>query len=132
MKKLLFSFLMMIMSLLPISMLASPVYAVDVINNVCSNPNAASSTLCANNPKTPSTRDPVYVVLQDIIFVLSIVVGIASVIVIMVQGLRLILSNGDPKAVETARNAIVYAVAGVFIAVLGQVIVAFVLTKFTS
>jgi len=61
--------------------------------------------------------------------ILSLIIGIASVIVIVVAGFRFIVSGGDSTQVQGARNSILYAVIGLVIAVMAQVIVAFVLTE---
>ncbi|MCB9834672.1 hypothetical protein H6792_01410 [Candidatus Nomurabacteria bacterium] len=59
--------------------------------------------------------------------VLLVIIGIASVIVIIIAGLRMILSQGDPKAFESARNTILYAIIGIVIALLSYAIIGFVL-----
>jgi hypothetical protein len=46
---------------------------------------------------------------------------------IIVGGLRLVLSGGNPQTVTSARDSIIYALVGIVIAVLAQVIVVFVL-----
>lgn len=61
--------------------------------------------------------------------VFAIIVGIAAIFVIVISGLRFVVSNGDSNSVASARNAILYAVIGLIIAALAQVIVNFVLSK---
>ena len=61
--------------------------------------------------------------------VLLVVIGIASVIVIIIAGLRMVISQGDPKAFESARNTILYAIIGIVIALLSYAIINFVLTS---
>lgn len=62
-----------------------------------------------------------------IIDILSIIVGIAAVIMIIVSGLRYILSGGESGSVSGAKNTLLYAVVGLIVAVLAQVIVKWVL-----
>lgn len=57
------------------------------------------------------------------------VIGAIAVIMIVIGGLRLVLSGGNPKQVEEARNSILYAVVGLLIASLAYVMVHFVLGK---
>lgn len=67
--------------------------------------------------------------LRTVIEILSIVVGVASVIMIIIGGLRFITSGGDSSNTASARDTVLYAVIGLVIAVLAQVLVHFVLKK---
>jgi hypothetical protein len=53
---------------------------------------------------------------------------IASVIMIIFSGFKFVTANGDPQAVSTARNTLIYAIIGLVVAVLAQFIVNHVLT----
>ena len=64
-----------------------------------------------------------------VINVLSAVVGVLAVIMIIVGGLRYITSAGNPEGAKTARNTILYAIIGLVIVALAQLIVHFVLNK---
>lgn len=55
--------------------------------------------------------------------------GLIAVIVIMVSGLRLIMSSGDSAKVTQSRNAIIYAAAGIVVIVLARTILGFVINK---
>jgi hypothetical protein len=61
--------------------------------------------------------------------IISLIVGVASVIVIIIAGFRFIISGGDSQAIASSRNTIIYAVVGLIIVVFAQVIVAFVLNR---
>lgn len=61
---------------------------------------------------------------------LLIVVGVASVIMIIIGALRYVLSAGNEKATSGAKDTIVYAVIGLIIAVLAYAIVNFTLGQF--
>jgi len=71
-------------------------------------------------------------ILRLVINVLSIIVGFVAVIMIVVAGFRYITSGGESGKVSGAKNAIVYAVIGLVIVALAQVIVHFVLAKAVS
>ena len=58
-------------------------------------------------------------------------VGLLSVIMIIVGGLRYVVSGGNSTAVTTAKNTILYALVGLVIAVLAYAIVNYVLGVFT-
>lgn len=62
---------------------------------------------------------------------LLFIVGIAAVIVIVIGGLRYIVSGGDPKGTAGAKDSILYAVVGIVVALLAYAIVNFVLSQFS-
>jgi hypothetical protein len=61
---------------------------------------------------------------------LLFIVGVASVIMIIVGGLRYIFSGGDPKNTSAAKDTILYAVIGIVVAILAYAIVNFILGQF--
>jgi hypothetical protein len=61
--------------------------------------------------------------------VLTFVIGIAAFIVIIIAGFQFVLGVGDPARISNARNTLVYALAGILVAVMAQVIVKFVVNK---
>ncbi len=68
-------------------------------------------------------------IIKLVISILSILVGVVSVIMIIIGGFKYITSTGDPASVNSAKNTILYAVIGLVIVAMAQVIVRFVLTK---
>lgn len=73
--------------------------------------------------------DGVTKVLRAVLQILSIVAGVAAVIMIIIAGLRYITSGGDSSKVSGAKSAIIYAIVGLVVVVLSQLLVAFVLAK---
>lgn len=69
-------------------------------------------------------------ILSTVINIFSLIVGVTAVIMIIVAGLRYITSGGDSANTKAARDTILYAVIGLVIVALAQVIVRFVLTRF--
>ena len=67
--------------------------------------------------------------LKNISNTLIFIAGALAVIILIVAGLRYIISNGDAKQVEGAKNTILYAVIGLIVAILAFAIVNFVLIK---
>lgn len=53
-------------------------------------------------------------------------IGALSIIMIVVGGIRYVISNGDPKKVADAKNTITYAIVGIIVALLAYAIVKFV------
>ncbi len=68
-------------------------------------------------------------IVQTVINILSAVGGIIAVIVIIVNGIRLVLSSGDSAKVNTARSGIIMAVVGLLVIALAQALVRFVVSR---
>lgn len=75
---------------------------------------------------------PINNLLKNIIDVFSLVVGIIAVIMIIVGGFRYIVSGGESSSVSGAKNAILFAIVGLVIVALAQVIVHFVIDRATT
>lgn len=69
--------------------------------------------------------------LRDIVNILLFVLGAIAVIIIVIGGLRYVLSSGDAGAIKGAKDTILYAVVGLIVALLAYAIVNFVITQFT-
>lgn len=67
--------------------------------------------------------------LTTVIDIFSIIVGIIAVIMIIVAGVKFITSGGDSNKTASARSTVLYAIIGLVIVALAQVIVRFVLNK---
>ena len=61
--------------------------------------------------------------------IMTIVVGFASVIMILLGGYRYITSAGDPNKAAAAKNTILYALIGVVLVALAQLILRFTIAK---
>ena len=68
--------------------------------------------------------------IQNVINVLLFIIGVVSVIMIILGGIRYVLSNGDSSQITAAKNTILYAVIGLIVALLAYAIVNFVITQF--
>lgn len=66
-----------------------------------------------------------------VINIISLVVGAVAVIMIIVGGLRYITSGGESGGVTSAKNTIMYAIVGLVVVALAQVIVKFVVNRAT-
>lgn len=71
--------------------------------------------------------NPVLKVLKIALNMLAFIAGVAAVVMLIINGLRLILSNGDSSGVSAARSGLIYVVVGLIIALLAKSIVVFVL-----
>jgi hypothetical protein len=68
-------------------------------------------------------------VAQGIVNIFSIIVGVVAVIMIIYGGFRYITSGGDSGSVGNAKNTLIYAIVGLIIVALAQLIVHFVLNQ---
>lgn len=104
---------------------ALPAGAVDVYQP-CSDPVNAATAVCKEAASGGSVAD----VIKAIVNVLLYITGIVSVVVIIIGGVMYATSAGDQAAVGKAKNAILYAVVGLVVALLGLAIVNWVLRLF--
>ena len=88
---------------------------------------------CAAFNDTPNCADPASGGFDDvwsnIINVATFAVGIVAVLLILIGGLRYVLSGGDPQATASAKNTIIYAIVGLIVAIIARAIVVFVLSR---
>lgn len=88
----------------------------------------ADSPVC----KTDMTKNPLYGpdgIITKITQVLTVFIGAVAVIVLIIAGISMMTSGGEPSKIATARRMILYACIGIVVAVLGQAIISFVLSK---
>lgn len=64
--------------------------------------------------------------------VLLFAVGALSVIMLIIGGIRYVVSGGDSTAVQSAKNTILYAIVGIVICLLAYAVVSFVIGSFTN
>ena len=64
--------------------------------------------------------------------VLLFIVGAIAVIMLIIGGLRYVVSGGDSSQVQAAKNTILYALIGVIVAILAYAAVNFVVSTFVT
>ncbi len=84
-----------------------------------------SNTNCNSGDSSGSLNG----ILTTALGLLSIVAGVITVIVIIVGGVKFITSQGDASNVSSAKNTVLYALVGLMIVALSQIMVRFVLNK---
>ncbi len=110
---------------------ATPVYA------ACNVGGAADLSLqngadCANPGTTTKGLFDQGGIFQTIANVLVFLVGAIAVLFLIIGGLRYVVSNGEAKNVEAAKNTILYAIIGIVVAILAFAVVQFVITSLTK
>jgi len=74
-------------------------------------------------------EDTVNDLITDVINIISVIVGIVAVIMIIWGGFKYITSGGDSGNISAAKNTILFAIVGLIIVALAQIIVRFVLSR---
>jgi hypothetical protein len=86
---------------------------------VLADPRSGSTDIDVNNVSISQLGD----IIKRVIDALFGIAGAVIILIIIVGGVRYILSAGDPKAVQSAKGTITFAVIGLVIILLAVVIV---------
>lgn len=81
---------------------------------------------------TPTGTNDADKIIKTGLNVFSAIAGIIAVVMMMIAGLKYMTSGGDAGKVASAQNTVLYAAIGIVIVVLAQVIVKFVVGRFTT
>jgi hypothetical protein len=95
-------------------------------DEICAGVGAASGGSGCSTPKDSPTVNSV---INTVINILSVFVGIVAVIMIIFAGFKYVTSGGDSSKISSAKNALIYAVVGLVVAALAQVIVRYVVNQ---
>lgn len=115
-----------IASLLLLAVPMSASAQADIFDDACRG--VTDSTVCSqdqnNNPISGDNG-----ILISAMRILSFVVGVASVIMLIVGGIKYITSSGDANSITSAKNTILYALIGLVVFIFSQAIVIFVINR---
>lgn len=131
------------------ALLIVPVLAlgVSVVAPAVTSTDTANAVSCTNNPTTGGIGGGASCakgsdqqtslfgsggVFKTITNVLLFIIGAISVIMLIIGGIRYVVSGGDSAAVTGAKNTILYAVVGIVVALLAYALVNFVITSFAA
>lgn len=123
--------------LLAIVVPATSAYAeTNVLDPACAGFSASdpeAPTICKDNQTKQSTTDnSIYGkngIIGKVVQLLAILIGIVAVIMIIIGGLKYVMSSGNPESINSAKNTILYAIIGLIVAVLAQFIIVYVISK---
>lgn len=87
---------------------------------------ASGNSYCTGLPTAGASSGNLQHLVQIVLGTLAAV----AVLIIVIAGLKFITAQGDPQGTTRARETIIYALVGLAIAVLAEVIVTFVIGKF--
>jgi hypothetical protein len=109
-----------------------PAYAANP--QTCGNSNTSKGQVLQGVGQSGSNCDDAGVegAISAVIRILSLIAGIAAIIMVVYAGLKYITSGGDASKIGTAKNTLIYALVGVAIAALAQFLVHFVFTAATE
>lgn len=68
-------------------------------------------------------------VMEAVLQVITVIAGLAAVIMIIMGGIKYITSEGDSTKVSSAKSTLIYAIVGIVVVVMAQAIVHFVLAE---
>lgn len=89
----------------------------------------AEAARCDGCPENLFGDDGVF---KQITNVVLYIVGVIAVIMLIIGGIKYVVSGGDAKKVTDAKNTVLYAIIGLIIAFLAFAIVNFVITTLPS
>jgi len=128
MKRFIYILAIIVGLLFPTSVAVGSATAVNVFQP-CSD-SAKSTNVCSDvNTQTSAKTNPIIIALKTLLNLLSLIAGVASIIMLIISGFRFVASNGDAGGVKSARDGVLYVVIGVLVVVVAQAIVAFVINK---
>ncbi|OVE79230.1 hypothetical protein BVY00_00955 [bacterium G20] len=97
--------------------------------NLCQGANLSTTAVGTDSSCGTADVSTFQQTLTTIINIISILVGVAAVIMIIFGGFKYITSSGDAEKVKGAKNTILYGIIGLIIVALAQIIVKFVLNQ---
>lgn len=126
MKRIILTILLPVLMLLPAATVMEPVYA-------CGTSPAAQQVAGGIDQTGPTAADcgqsAIDNAITQVVRILTIGVGAAAIIAIIWSGFKYITSGGDSGKVGNAKNTLIYALIGIAIAVLAQLLVNIVITQ---
>jgi hypothetical protein len=85
-----------------------------------------------NSGSTGGVKEGISRIAKQVVDIFSIIIGIIAVIMIIFGGFKYITSGGDSGNVSGAKNTLIYAIIGLIIVALAQLIVRYVLNTANS
>ena len=117
--------------LAPTMALGGTVYAA---SSGCGTPSSSKTQVLNGIGETGGNCDSsgVATAISAAVNILSIVVGIAAVLMVILSGFKYITSGGEAGKVSNAKNSLIYALIGLIVAALAQIMVHFVINQSTA
>lgn len=97
--------------------------------DVCREGQARNSEVCTNEGRTSDPLTGTTGIFYNVSRIISLIAGVAAVIIIIVGGLYMMLANGDSAKIANGRNAVIYAIVGLIVIVVAQSIITLVVNR---
>jgi len=110
----------------------SLVDAADISTNLCKGTQLTAVGAAPNACNDAATNQTLQDIIDTAVNVLSLLVGLISVVFVLIGGFRYITSGGDAGKINSAKTTIIYAMLGLAIVAVAQVIVRIVIGKATT
>jgi len=101
-----------------------PALAYNPTGSICTT-GGTNSSVCSPQNKSPIAGKNG--VLKDAIEILSVVTAIVSVFMMVIGGVTYVTSGGESQRTNSAKNTILYAMIGLVVVAISQVLVHFVI-----
>ena len=138
-KLLIFTSSLSIWAVFSLGLISAPVLAQSnnnqIVNGLCQGVNlriSESTNASGCNQGGESITDKINKFLKRLINIISAIIGVVAVIMIIFGGFRYVTSGGNDSSVTSAKNTILYAIIGLIIVALAQLLVRFVLNLVAS
>lgn len=108
---------------------AASVHA-QILDPVCDD--TPDATVCQENKAQDPGGNDLYGpdgILTRIAEIISVVVGIASVIVLVISGLKYVTSGGDSGSISSAKRTMIYALVGLIVVAVSRALISGVLNR---
>ncbi len=110
-----------------VGMLTQDAFAVtNPLDRTCADPTLSGSDVCNSRKDKLFGKDSFW---TRLINTMIYVVGTVATLMIIVGGLRYVLSGGDASQTKSAKDTILYSIIGVVIALMAYAIVNFVVVE---
>jgi hypothetical protein len=104
--------------------------ATELQTNICgAADNPTSITASGGDCSGGSSEESINGIVKFVINTFSVIVGIIAVVMIIVGGVKYITSGGASDKVTSAKNTILFAIIGLVIVAIAQILVKYVLAK---
>lgn len=89
----------------------------------------SETAVCQDVNNQDGATNPIIGIIKSAVRIVSYITGAAAIILIILSSIRFIASGGDSGKISQAKGALIYALVGIVITALAQVIISFVLNK---
>ena len=127
MKKLILVILLLFPAVFVLGGAVAGAVPVGAFDEVCEASNNAGTVCSQNSGVNPITGSGG--ILTKAINLITFLTGVASIVIIILGGIKYVVSTGDPGKVASAKDTILYAVIGLFVSVSARGIILFIVNR---